>query len=85
MNASTPPSKRASACSRYAFLRLSKLNVSQPGCVVSEDIEHVLLVGPIEPATKRGLSGVFEVYSSAISLAILHAARFISLHISSKR
>jgi 5-methyltetrahydrofolate--homocysteine methyltransferase len=30
----------------------------------------ILLVGPIDPATKRGCSGVFCVYSSATSLAI---------------
>jgi hypothetical protein len=41
------------------------------GSFTSGDILAVLFVGPIEPATKRGLSGFLAVHSSATSRAIL--------------
>ena len=44
----------------------------------SADIEAVRLVGPIEPATKRGLSGLRAVNSSAALRATPAAAREIS-------
>ena len=47
------------------------------GLLTSGDIEQLLLVGPMLPATKRGFS--FDENSLAISLAILTAVRFISL------
>ena len=46
--------------------------------VAQGTIEQVLFVGPTEPATKRGLSGVREVNSSATLRARRTAARFIS-------
>ena len=56
--------------------------VSAAGLFTSGLIEQVLLVGPTDPATKRGLWGVFREYSSAISRAIPAADKFISRHIS---
>jgi hypothetical protein len=44
----------------------------------SGEIDRILLVGPIEPATKRGRSGVRAVYSSAAARASFAAARFSS-------
>lgn len=48
------------------------------GLFTSGLMEQVLFVGPTEPATKRGLSGVREVNSSATLRARRTAARFIS-------
>ena len=42
----------------------------KPGSFTSGDMDASFVVGPIEPATKRGLSGVFAVISSATSRAI---------------
>ena len=39
----------------------SKVTLRAPGSFTSGEIESVRLVGPMEPATKRGLSGVFAV------------------------
>ena len=52
------------------------------GLLTSGDIEQVLFVGPIEPATKRGLSAV--VNSSAHLRAILAPSCAISRALSSK-
>ena len=41
------------------------------GLLTSGEIDSVLVVGPIEPATKRGWSGVFAVHSSATRRASL--------------
>ncbi len=41
-------------------------------------MESVLFIGPIAPATKRGLSGVLAVQRAAASQASRAAARFIS-------
>ena len=49
-----------------------------PGSLTSGEIDAVRLVGPSEPATKRGLSGVRAVQRSALSRAIVAAARLIS-------
>jgi len=48
------------------------------GSLTSADIESVRLVGPIEPATKRGLSGLRAVKASAAARATPAAARAIS-------
>jgi hypothetical protein len=42
-------------------------------------MEAVLLVGPTEPATKRGFEGFFAVNSSAALRASAVASRLISL------
>src|SRR5690606_34833545 len=76
---STPPSTSARICSLYAILKSSKFAALNIGSSTLGLIEAVLLVGPIEPATNLGLSGVLALYSSAASRAILAAARFISL------
>ena len=49
-----------------------------PGSLTSGDILAVLLVGPIEPATKRGFSGVIFEYFNAASFAILADSKFMS-------
>ena len=43
----------------------SKVTLRSDGSFTSGEIESVRLVGPIAPATKRGLSGVRAVYSAA--------------------
>ena len=48
----------------------SKVMARNAGLLTSGEIDSVRLVGPIEPATKRGRSGVFFVHSSATALAI---------------
>ena len=52
----------------YSNPSSSKLVFLNPGSFTSGESEAVLLVGPIMPATKRGLFGVFFVAAS-------HAAR----------
>ena len=54
-NKSTPPSTKASTCCLYAILNSSKVTALKPGSFTSGDILAVLFVGPIDPATKRGL------------------------------
>ena len=73
---STPPSTRPWASSRYAATSSSKVTLRAPGSLTSGEIEAVRLVGPIEPATYRGLSGVLA--SSAAARASDAAARLIS-------
>ena len=75
---STPPSIRASICSEYAARSVSKSMARMAGFSTSGDIEAVLPVGPIDPATKRGLSGVVRFIASASWRAMRAAARFIS-------
>lgn len=53
------------------------MSARRAGLLTSGLMEHVLLVGPMLPATNRGLSGVSCVYRSASCRANLHAARFI--------
>ena len=77
-NKSTPHSTRVSICSRYAVRNISKSTARRAGSSTSGDIEAVLPVGPTEPATKRGLSGVKAVIRSASARARATAARFIS-------
>ena len=52
--------------------------ISMAGSFTSGLSEQVLLVGPTEPATKRGLSGVLT--ASAHWRAMVAAARLISRH-----
>ena len=68
---SLPPSINASTCCLYAIRKSSKVTALYPGSFTSGDILAVLFVGPIEPATKRGLSGFLAVNSSATSRASL--------------
>ena len=51
--------------------RASRRTLSRetPGLLTSGEIDSVRLVGPIEPATNRGRSGVFAVHSSAAARA----------------
>ena len=62
---STPPSKRPRVCSRYASFNSSKCTARNSGRSTSGDKLAVLLVGPMLPATNRGLCGSLAVYSSA--------------------
>ena len=55
---SAPPSTRPRASSRYDATSSSKPVLRAPGSLTSGEIEAVLLVGPSEPATYRGHSGV---------------------------
>ncbi len=48
------------------------------GLFTSGEMESVRLVGPMEPATKRGRSGVFAVHSTAASFARRAPSTFIS-------
>src|ERR687898_268181 len=57
---STPPSTSPRAASLYASLRSSKVTFLKLGLFTSGDREAVRLVGPMAPATKRGLSGVIR-------------------------
>ena len=49
---------------RYASFIWSKVTARADGSFMSGEIDSVRLVGPSDPATKRGLCGVFAVYSS---------------------
>jgi 5-methyltetrahydrofolate--homocysteine methyltransferase len=62
---------KASTCCLYAIRNSSKVTALYPGSLTSGDMLAVLFVGPIEPATKRGLCGSLAVNSSATSFAIL--------------
>jgi hypothetical protein len=48
------------------------------GLLTSGEIDSVRLVGPIEPATKRGRSGVFFVHSSHAACASRAPSTFSS-------
>ena len=75
---SLPPSIKAKVDSIYASFSSSKVTLRKAGSLTSGEIEQVRLVGPKTPATKRGRSGVFLVYSSAAARAICAATRLIS-------
>ena len=62
---STPPSRSAAICSSYASRTWSKRDGAIGGVVDRGESESVTFSGPTEPATKRGLSGVLAVHSSA--------------------
>ena len=66
---STPPSIKALACSLNAAATLSNVTARNPGSFTSGERERVLFVGPIDPATNLGFSGVFKVNSSAAFFA----------------
>ena len=48
------------------------------GSFTSGEIDSVRFVGPIEPATKRGRSGVFVVHSSHAARASRAPSKFSS-------
>ena len=62
---STSPSSNALTCSPYAATRSSNVMLRKLGSFTSGDMEAVRFVGPMLPATNRGLSGSFAVNSSA--------------------
>ena len=53
----------------------SQVTLRAPESLTSGEIEAVLFVGPSDPATKRGLSGVCAVAASAAARAIAAAPR----------
>ena len=53
---STPPSISPEICSLYDSFNLSKEIARNAGFSTSGDIDAVLLVGPIDPATNLGFS-----------------------------
>ncbi len=69
-NTSTPPSINASVCCLYATRNSSKVIALYSGLFTSGDKLAVLFVGPILPATKRGLLGFCLLNSSATCFAI---------------
>ena len=71
---STPPSIRPSACVVYADTSCENVIFLYPGSFTFGEIEQLRLVGPILPATKRGLSS--DVHLSATSRANNAAAWF---------
>ena len=70
MSASTPPSSSASICTAYDATISSKVTARIAGLLTSGEMLRVLFVGPTSPSTKRGLSGLAAVYSSATLRAI---------------
>ena len=77
-NRSHPPSMSPRTCSLNATHSPSNVMFLAAGLFTSGEIDRMRLVGPIEPATKRGLSGVRWVYSCAAERAIFAASRFSS-------
>ena len=75
---STPPSRRARACSRNASSSASKSTARKPGSSTLGDMEAVWLVGPIDPATNRRREGSFAIASSTACRASFAAARLSS-------
>ena len=73
-----PPLIRPFNCSVYASTSSSNLTALYPGSFTSGEIEAVLFKGPKDPATNRGLLGVFFENLSAALFAILAEARFSS-------
>ncbi len=74
---STPPSISAPACSSKASLISANSMGRDAGSLMSADIDEAMPVGPMEPATKRGRSGV--EYLSASLRAICAPAVLICL------
>ena len=64
---STCPSTRAATCSLYAVTSSSNVIALNPGSLTSGDIEAVLVVGPILPATNLGLSLVENFLQAALA------------------
>jgi hypothetical protein len=75
---SAPPSIRPRTWSSYAARVWSKVMLRKAGLLTSGEIERVRFIGPMEPPTNRGLSGVLAVHSSTASRAILAPATFSS-------
>ena len=75
---SQPPSIRPRACSLNAAHSSSNVMLRKAGSFTSGDIERMRFEGPIEPATKRGRSGVRADQSSAARRAIFAASRLSS-------
>ena len=75
---SQPPSIRPRTCSLYASRSSSKVMLRNAGLLTSGEIDRIRLVGPIEPATKRGRSGVRAVHSSAAARASRAPSTFSS-------
>jgi hypothetical protein len=75
---SAPPSSSPRACSAKASHSSRQPIARLPGSFTSGEIESVRVVGPIAPATKRGLSGVRAVHASATRRQMRAPARFIS-------
>jgi hypothetical protein len=73
-----PPSIRPRACSLKASRSWSKVMLRKAGLLTSGEIDRMRLVGPIEPATNRGRSGVRAVHSSAAARASFAPSTFIS-------
>ena len=66
---SEPPSMRPRTCVSNAARISSNVTARNAGLLTSGEIDSVRFVGPIDPATKRGLSGSFAVHSSAAARA----------------
>ena len=62
---STPPSIRARVCSANASTSSRNVTVRAPGSLTSGDSDALLVVGPIEPATNRGLPSSRSAWSAA--------------------
>ena len=75
---SAPPSINPRACSLYALLTWSKLTALNPGSVTDGEIDKVLLVGPMAPATNLCIEESFLLNSLTQSFAIAAACRFNS-------
>ena len=80
---STPPSRRAAICSSYVSRTWSNVTARYAASSTRGESESVTLSGPTEPATKRGLSGVRSVHSSAARRASRAPSRLISAATSS--
>ena len=76
---SAPPSIRPRDLLVVGVAQLSRTSCARnAGLLTSGEIDSVRFVGPIEPATKRGLSGVFAVHSSAAARASRAPSTFSS-------
>ncbi len=62
----------------YASHSASNVIARKAGLFTSGEIDSVVLVGPIEPATKRGRAGVFAVHSAHACFASFDPSRFSS-------
>ena len=65
-------------CSSYAARSSSNVMARNDGLLTSGEMDNVRFVGPIAPATNRGLSGVFAVHAAAAALASRAASAFNS-------
>jgi hypothetical protein len=66
---SLPPSINPRTCVSYAARISSKVVERNAGLLTSGEMERARLVGPIEPATNLGRSGVCAVHASAAARA----------------